>query len=267
MAATSYFTDDAMLRRVHRERLIGLGGPRALLLMAAHPVAFEGFFAQTGSLDDPYTRLRRTAEVLETVTYGEKRRADVMTRRVRQLHRRVRGTLPEAAGRFPAGTPYAADDPELLLWILAALVQSNLIVIDRYIRPLDAGERDAYWRDFRVLGRLFGLRQREMPRDIDAFDAYMDAMLSGPDLHVTERARELAVRIVLHPPVPFAARPLVELANFVTVGLLPARLRRQYRLSWDPARQLVLFGGAEYARRLLMPLLPGRVRYFDRAAA
>ena len=46
-----------------------------------------------------------------------------MTRRVRQLHSQVRGTLPEAAGRFPGGTPYAADDPELLLWILAALAR------------------------------------------------------------------------------------------------------------------------------------------------
>src|SRR5437588_12345113 len=107
MPASTYFSDDSILRRVHRERLIGLGGPRALLLMAAHPVAFEGFFAQTGALDDPYARLRRTAQVLETITYGDRRRADVMTRRVRELHRQVRGTLPEPAGRFPAGTPYA----------------------------------------------------------------------------------------------------------------------------------------------------------------
>ena len=267
MPASTYFTDESILRRVHRERLIGLGGPRALLLMAAHPVAFEGFFAQTGALDDPYARLRRTAEVLETITYGDRRRADLMTRRVRALHRQVRGELPETAGRFPAGTPYAADDPELLLWILAALAQSNLLVHDRYVRPLSHDERDAYWQDFKVLGRLFGLRRSEMPRDIDAFDAYMQAMLAGPDLFVTERARQLAIKIVLRPPVPLAARPLLELANFVTVGLLPDRLRREYRFSWDPARQLALAGGAGYARRVLMPLLPGRFRHFQRAAA
>jgi uncharacterized protein (DUF2236 family) len=267
MPASSYFSDDSILRRVHRERLIGLGGPRALLLMAAHPVAFEGFFAQTGALDDPYARLRRTAEVLETITYGDRCRADVMTRRVRALHRQVRGELPETAGRFPAGTPYAADDPELLLWILAALAQSNLLVYDRYVRPLSPDARDRYWQDFKVIGRLFGLRRSEMPRDIEAFDAYMQAMLDGPDLFVTERARQLAIEIVLHPPVPLAARPLVELANFITVGLLPDRLRREYRFSWDPVRRLALAGGAEYARRLLMPLLPGRVRHFQRAAA
>ncbi len=267
MADASYFTDDSMLRRVQRERVIALAGPRSLLLMAAHPVAFEGFFAQTGALGDPYARLRRTAEVLGLITYGPRAEAAAATRRVRAIHRQVRGRLPEAAGRFPAGTPYAADDPELLLWILAALADSNLLVHDRYVRPLSHDERNAYWHDFRVLGRLFGLRAGEMPRDIDAFDAYMAGVVSGPDLYVTDRARELAIEIVLHPPVPLGARPLLELANFITVGLLPRRLRRAYRLSWDPARQLALVGGAEYTRRVLLPLLPGRLRFLPRAAA
>ncbi|MDP9344936.1 MAG: hypothetical protein M3P44_04305 [Actinomycetota bacterium] len=36
------FTDDSMLRRVIREQVVGLSGPRALLMQAAHPVAFAG---------------------------------------------------------------------------------------------------------------------------------------------------------------------------------------------------------------------------------
>ncbi len=53
----------------------------------------------------------------------------------------------------------------------------------------------------------------------------------------------------------------MELANFVTVGLLPGKIRRQYQLGWDPMRAATLKIGAEYARRLLVPVLPGRVRY------
>lgn len=266
MPAT-YFTDQSVVRRVHRERVIALAGPRALLLMAAHPVAFEGFFAQTDALDHPYDRLRRTAEVLALITYGLRRDADAATAQVRAVHHTVRGRLPEAAGRFPAGTPYAADDPELLLWILASLFDSCLLVHDRYVGTLSAAEREAYWRDYRLIGRLFGLRGRDMPRDLTAFREYMAATLAGPDIHVTDSARELAVRIVLRPPVPLSSRPLLELANFVTVGLLPGRLRAQYRLGWDPARSLALLGGAQYARRLLMPVLPGRLRYARPAAA
>src|SRR5262249_16555815 len=77
----SDFADDSMLRRVHREKVGALSGPRALLMMAAHPVAFEGFFMATGSLDDPYTRLRRTAEVMDAIAWRSKAEADRATRR------------------------------------------------------------------------------------------------------------------------------------------------------------------------------------------
>ena len=267
VAGPGYFTDASMVRQVHREHVVALGGPRGLLLMAAQPVAFEGFFAHTGDLDDPYARLRRTAAVLHTITYGSRVDADRMTGRVRARHRQVRGVLAAPAGRFPAGTPYAADDPALLMWILAALVDSSLTVHERYVRSLSRDERNAYWQDFRIIGPLFGLPKREMPGDIEQFDAYMSSMLSGGDLHVTDRARELAVEIVLRPPVPLRHRPLLELANFITVGLLPPDLRRAYGLRWDPARALVLHGGARYTRRVLMPLLPSRVRHARRAAA
>src|SRR5688500_2018866 len=103
----SLFDDSSMLRRVHREQAVGLGGPRALLMMAADPVSFAGFFASTGALDDPYERLRRTAGVLDTIAWGEAATAERLTRRVRAMHGRVRGVLDEDAGPFPAGTPWS----------------------------------------------------------------------------------------------------------------------------------------------------------------
>ena len=258
---SGYFTDQSMIRRVQREQVVALSGPRALLMQAAHPVAFTGFFMSTGALEDPYKRLRRTAAVLDTVTYGTRAQADRATARVRAVHARFRGTLPETAGRFPAGTPWAADDPELLLWIVATLADSGLLVHERYVRGLQRAERQAYWDDHRVIGRLFGLADADMPATVADFEAYMHDMLAGDVLHVTPQARELAVDIVLRPPVPLVARPLLELANFITVGLLPGRLRHQYGLRWDPLRGLAVRGGAEYVKRLLLPVLPARLRY------
>jgi len=263
----SYFTDTSMLRRVHREWAVAFSGPRALLMQATHPVAFEGFFAHTGAMDEPYERLARTAKVMDTIAFGSRGDADRATRRVRAMHRRVRGELAEPAGRFPAGTPFAADDPELLLWVLATLVDSALVVYERYVASLSWAERDAYWQDYRVIGRLFGLKDDEMPADIDAFDGYMRNMLTGDVLHVTPAARELAIRIVMRPPVPLIRRPVLELVNFITVGLLPSRLRRQYGLRWDPLRSLALRGGAEYAKRVLVPLAPEGLRYTPSARA
>jgi uncharacterized protein (DUF2236 family) len=267
MPQDGYFTDDSMLRQVHREFVVALSGQRALLMQATHPVAFAGFFAHTGALDEPYERLNRTAQVMDTIGFGTREAADRATRRVRAMHRRVGGTLTEPAGRFPAGTPYAADDPVLLMWILASLVDSALLVYEKYVRRLSRDERDAYWQDYKVIGNLFALEDHEMPGTIEDFDAYMHEMITGDDLFITDEARELAVRIVMKPPVPLPARPLLELANQITVGLLPSKIRRGYGLRWDPVRSVALHGGAEYVKRVVVPVLPERLRLVSSARA
>src|SRR4051794_7109046 len=261
MARNSFFTNDSMIRRVQRESAVALAGPRTLLMQAAHPVAFAGFFAHTGALDDPYARLDRTVRVLGLIGFGDKAEAQRATARVRDIHTRIHGELSEAAGRFPAGTPYSAEDPDLLLWILACMADSALVVYQRYVRSLTRDERDAFWQDYKVIGREFGLTDADLPEEIEHFDRYMGAMVEGDDLFVTAQARELALNIVMRPPVPLRARPMLEVANFVTVGLLPEKVRRMYGFSWDPARALVLRGGAEYAKRVVVPLLPDRLRY------
>ncbi len=258
---SGYFTDASMIRRVHREHVVGLAGARALLMQAAHPVAFVGFFMSTGSLEDPYGRLQRTAQVIDTIMFGERRVADRVTARIRKVHGAMRGTLPAQAGRFPPGTPWAADDPDLMLWIIATLADSGMLVYSRYVRALSQPERDAYWQDWRVVGGLFGLRESDMPATSRELGAYMHDMLRSDVLHVIPEARELGVQVVLRPPVPLAARPLLEMANFVIVGLLPARIRRQYGLWWDPVRSVALRVGAESTKRMLVPVLPGRLRF------
>ncbi len=255
-----YFEDDALIRRVNRDLIVAFSGARALMLQAAHPVMFEGFYDRTTGMGDPHGRLARTATIMNTIYFGRRQDADVMTARVRRVHARIRGELPEPAGRFAAGTPYAADDPRYLLWTLAALVDSADRIYRLYVGDLDRDERDALWRDYRVVGRSFGLRDREMPADIEAFDAYMAGMLHGGELHVTPRARDLATAVVLHPPAPRHLRWLVESVNFALVGSLPAHIRRQYGLSWDPVREVARLGGAAYVKRVLLPLLPGAVR-------
>jgi uncharacterized protein (DUF2236 family) len=262
---TSYFTDDSMLRRVIRETVVAFSTPRTLLMQAAHPVAFAGFFAHTGALDDPYARLRRTAQVLDLIAWGDREQADAATARVRAVHAKVRGVLPKDAGPWPAGTPYAADDPELLLWILATIMDSASLVYRRYVGGLNAGELDQLWADYRVVGSLFGLRDRDMPADHAAFRAYMREMLESGDLHVTDEARELARSIVFRPPVPLVALPLRELVNQTTIAWLPPTLRRQYRFRWDPLRDLAVRGGAEYVKRLLVPVAPQRLRLIPQA--
>ncbi len=258
-----YFASDSMLRRVQGERVLMISGPRALLMQAAHPLAVEGLLAHTTELDDPYTRLRRTAEVMSAIGFDSREKADRMTRRVRAMHRRAKGVLETDAGPFPAGTPYAADDPALLMWVLFTLVDSGIVVYERFVGRLSSDEKERYWADFRIVGNLFGLADADMPADLAELDDYREEMYASGDLYVSDWAREQARSIVLDPPVPIGLRPLVEWVNFITVALLPDQIRDQYGFSSlppVPVRKLAVNAYAEYLKRGVLPFVPGRLR-------
>jgi len=266
----AYFDDASMFRTINRERAIALSGPRALLMQAAHPLAVFGLLAHSSAIEAPYDRLARTAETMNTIAFGSRAEADRITRRVRAMHRRVSGRLTEPIGPYAVGTPYRADDPALLLWILFTLVDSSLVVFRTYVRSLSRAEEASYWDDYKVVGRLFGLRKRDMPETIDDLDAYGQRMLEGDELLVTPWARARAREIVLAPPVPLLTRPLLETANFVTVALLPDRIREQYGFFALPPvfiRKALVAGGAEYVKRTVIPFLPDRIRLVPDARA
>jgi uncharacterized protein (DUF2236 family) len=261
--AASYFTDDSMLRRLNRERALALAGPRALLMQAAHPLAVAGLLAHSTALEAPYERLARTARVLSTIAFGTRRDADRVTARVRAMHRGVSGELERPVGPYRAGTPYRADDPELLMWVLFTLIDSGVAVYRKYVGGLSRADEAALWEDYRVVGRLFGLRDGDMPAGLAGLDRYRREMLEGDRLYVSDWARQRAREIVLEPPVPWPARPLVEVANFVTIALLPDRIREQYGFSRLPpvfVRKALVAGGAEYVKRAVVPVLPDRLR-------
>ena len=95
-----------------------------------------------------------------TIGFGTRADADRVTRRVRAMHRRVSGAAgAPQPGRTRPGTPYRADDPELLLWVLFSLVDSGRVVYRNYVGRLSRAEEAAYWEDYKVVGRLFGLRK------------------------------------------------------------------------------------------------------------
>lgn len=268
--SAGYFTDESMLRRVNRERALALAGPRALLMQAAHPLAVAGLLAHSDALEEPYERLARTAKVLNTIGFGTRRDADRVAARVRAMHRRVRGAIPEAIGAYPAGTRYRADDPELLMWVLFTLVDSATVVYDKYVRGLGRHEKAALWADYRVVGRLFGLSDGDMPRTLAELDDYRRAMLTGDRLHVSDWARRRARKIVLEPPIPWQARPVLETVNFITIGLLPDRIRQQYGFLPLPppfVRKALVAGGAAYVKRGVIPFLPARLRLVPSARA
>jgi uncharacterized protein (DUF2236 family) len=250
-----------MLRRVHGERAVGLlYGQRALLMQATDPLAFTGLIGSTGGLHAPFERLARTAQIMEKVYFGTRHEADRVTARVRATHAHVRGEIERPVGPVPAGTPYAADRPDLLLWILACLADSALSVYRSFVGPLaDPAHRERFWSDYLVVGELFGLPRECAPGDYTAFRDYMHDRICSNQLFVTDDARELGRRVAFRLPLPARRRPVLPAVNLAVVGTLPARVRRLYRIAWTPAHDAA-FRTLAVGTRLSRPLLPQHVR-------
>lgn len=251
----------SVLRQVHEERLVGLFyGQRALAIGALHPVNYTGTSQSTGGRERPFRRLTRTALDFEAVFFGTRAEADRVLAKVRRMHERVRGELPEDAGAFPAGTPYSAFDPELMLWTVAVTAESALRCYELFVRPLSAAEREAFWQDYLRFGALFGMPRETAPATWAEFAGWWEERLHSDDLHLTAEARDTGRFVAFEIPLPLASQPAKRLHDLVLLGSLPPRVRELYGLSWSPA-QARAFPVAVAALRGLRAVVPAAVRY------
>jgi uncharacterized protein (DUF2236 family) len=257
MADDGYFPRErSVLRRVHEERLVGLlYGQRALAIGALHPVNYVGTSQATAGRAMPFKRLARTARDFETIFFGTRAEADRVLAKVERLHERVAGTLPQDAGPYPAGTPYSARDPELMLWTIAVTVDSALCFYELFVRPLSAWEHEALWQDYVRFGELFGMPRSAAPRTWAAFRAYWDERMRSDALHLTEEARYMGRAAALEIPMPAVNQGAKRLHDLVMLGSLPPRVRELYGLEWTRAHA-VAFPAAVTALRGLRRVAP-----------
>ena len=249
--ALSGFRPGTPFWRVNREWLIGLGGARAVLLELAHPLIAEGVAAHSRYRADPFGRLFRTMRTMPDLTFGDPAVAQRAARHFQGCHRRVQGALTAAVGPFAAGAPYTAQDPLLKLWVLATLIDSVLLVHERFVRPLSEHERERYYQDAQRLAEWLGLPPALMPATYADFQAYVSAMLASDLLTVGDRARDIVAALYGAP----LFGGLAWRASYVSIGLLPARLRAAYGFAWSSADERRLARLAAVSRRL-RPWLP-----------
>ena len=164
----------------------------------------------------------------------------------------------EHVGRFPAGTPYRADDPELLLWVHATLVDNALEVHERFVGPVSPEDRAAFHEDMKVVGEVFGVPPSLLPATYDAFEAYVGGMLASGTLAVGSDARAVA-RALLDPPLPLPLRPTAVAIGQITTALLPEPLPGLYGLR--PGRpQHALARASAALSRCMVPWAPRALR-------
>jgi uncharacterized protein (DUF2236 family) len=237
-----------------------VGGLRALLIQALEPRAMAAVDQHSDYRTDPWNRLTRTSEFITLTIYGDTAAAKGAIRRVRAIHDRVHGVDPHT------GESYHANDPELLLWVHVAEVDSFLCAYERFA-GISSKDADRYVSEMAIVGELLGIPRSMIPSNVADLRSY----LHDHRLVTTPTTKE-ALRFVLFPPakVPPGALPGVPGAKLLlipgragwsvlttaAVATLPGRVRRAYRLPWVPLTPPLKVGVAAMTaamRRVLPP--------------
>ncbi len=225
--------DIEVSRRLNGERVVVLGWSRAILMQLAHPLIAAGVAEHSAFRDGPLVaaaRLRHTIKAMLSLTYGDGAARERTIERIRDIHRRVHGRLRETVGPFPAGTPYSAEDPDLLTWVHVTLMQSVPMIFDALVTPLPEADWDRFGIAARPTALALGATDHVPTLRVEV-DRYVESMLTGGTLAVGQDARSL-VSAVLRPPFAALTGPLARVNRTLTIGLLPAALREQYGFTW-----------------------------------
>jgi uncharacterized protein (DUF2236 family) len=223
--ADRLFQPDSVTWRVNQEPVLLLGGGRALLMQLAHPGVAAGVAEHSDFRQRPLRRLLRTLELTLALTFGTREEALEAARQINVVHQRVRGD------------GYSATDPRLLLWVHATLIDSALATYAGFVGPVPTEARETYYQEAKLIGGLLGLANSRYPDGFAEFETYMSEMLASDELVVDARARELAAA-VLRPSLRRVPAPAFRPVEALTAGLLPDRLRDEYRLPWGRLERL-----------------------------
>lgn len=253
------FGPDSVVWRVDREAALFLGAGRALLMQLAHPAVAQAIVDHSPVRHSPVARYYRTFRPVFAMVFGGRDQALACARRVQRVHAAISGTMPEALGRFAAGERYRADDPAALRWVYATLCHTSLLVHDAVLPPLDEAARDAYCRQSRRFGMLFGLEADALPADWRALDALVATTLADGSLAVGTAGAELA-RFFFGREGGLAARLMPRWYVALTASLLPQALRDAFGLPWGVAEERRARRALAVARRVC-PRLPRRLRF------
>src|SRR4051812_9828188 len=87
-----------------------LGAGSALLLQVAHPTVAAGVREHSNFAEDPWGRLLRTLDFVNLVIYGGPEAAARPRRKLREMHRPIKGAHPD-------GRPHHPLQPRAYAWV------------------------------------------------------------------------------------------------------------------------------------------------------
>jgi uncharacterized protein (DUF2236 family) len=241
--------------RVHSSPVLLVGGLRALIIQSLNPLAMAGIDQHSDYLSRPLRRLRRTAEYVATVVYGDTSSARRAAEMVQRLHSRVQGIDPVT------GSPYSAADTETKLWVHCVEVHSFLAAYRAYGGRLNDDEQDAYLAEQVRAAELMGISAELVPSSRAGYRDFFEHM--RPGLCVSEASQD-AIHLVVDPPLTRELLPhqvSLRMMASAAVAITPSHIRRMAGIE----RSRIVYAAAASGARMSGVLM--RARIFDRMGA
>lgn len=224
-----------------------VGGVRSLLIQAMHPHAMAGVAQHSNYKTRQLDRLRRTSYYVVATAFGDTETAHHAAARVRRLHGKVKGIDPIT------GDPYAADDPENLLWVHAVEWHSFLAAYRAFaLDTLSPEEEDRYIAEGVRIAALLGCPEEIVPASVAEMRTYFESV--RPKLCVSIYARE-AMDSVLNPPLTdpqlLALQGPIRLISRAALAITPHHLRKIAGLDQPAAADAAMIAALRPAAALL----------------
>lgn len=237
---------EVRLADITREAYIYFGAGSTVILQMANPGVGLGVARHSATLERPLDRLRATMSYVYATTLGSDEERAAVARHVNRAHAPVRSPS------------YNAFDPTLQLWVAATLFRSAVDLYRLFVGPLSAEDEKRVYRDAWVYGRTLQVGDEQWPATLDEFELWWDAQRAS--YQVDDEVRTYVHQVLQGGNAPKISRALLPLQRFVTRGLLPDDLRRDFHLPWSETDQRRWQRFQRWAPRLYWAL-PGFLRH------
>ncbi|MFF5015182.1 oxygenase MpaB family protein [Streptomyces sp. NPDC001165] len=247
------FGPSSVTWQMHGDPMMWVAGVRALYLQALHPRAVRGVMQNSDFRRDAWGRLMRTANFVGTTTYGTSEAAERAGARVRKIHSMLQVSDPDTGER------YGVDEPELLLWVHCAEIDSYAHVLHGSGYPLTDAQADRYIAEHRVSARLVGLDPDAVPADRAELAAYFEKvrpeLVAGPEARAVD---DFLLRPPTHPLLVLAREVLWRRVAQLAYASLPPYAHELYG---RPAPRPAVVTRRLRATGALLRCVPARLRW------
>jgi uncharacterized protein (DUF2236 family) len=237
------------------EPILWVAGIRALYLQALHPRTILGTWHNSVLVHrhEAWARFLRTTEFVRTRTYGTMPEVERAGRRVRKIHASLTGTDDD-------GTEFRLDEPDQLLWVHCAEVDSYVDICRRCGMGATPGQLDAFVDEQRRSAALVGLDPQHVPASVAELDAYYQQ--ARQRVFACDEAKK-SLLMSFNPPLPPALLPLrlvVPAVNTLAFAALPRWARKLYGAPGRPVTDAVTTASLKTLFQATR-LAPAQLRY------